>query len=281
MTSRSASASVDVGVDPVTAFRAFTEEIDRWWVPGAINFWDSARAVGMRMEPGVDGRVLEVYDDATDDVLELGRITVWEPGSRLVYRSSVDDSEVDIQFERIAAGTRVRVEQYLLPGADLDRAAMFWPNVIHWFVPWCRERDNARLPRVLARLSVGLHYQDPAAAARWLASVFGLKSWDRIPAQGDQPSWIELHVGNVAVLLFPLDGRWSPEPVSHTLWVYVDNLDAHFAHANANGASIVSGVQQHGYRAYVAEDLEGHRWTFAQAPPTMQATSADHTVTTP
>ena len=75
------------------------------------------------------------------------------------------------------------------------------------------------------------------------------------------------------MLLFPLDGKWSPEPVAHMLWVYVDDLDAHFAHASANGASIVSGVHQQGYRAYVAEDLEGHRWTFAQAPPTMRAAS--------
>jgi hypothetical protein len=40
------------------------------------------------------------------------------------------------------------------------------------------------------------------------------------------------------------------------LWVHVDDLDAHFAHASANGASIVSGVHQRGYRAYVAEGLE-------------------------
>jgi uncharacterized glyoxalase superfamily protein PhnB len=273
MTTRSASASVEVNVDPPTAFRAFTEEIDRWWVPGPINAWDFARAVTRRIEPGVGGRVLEVYDDATGDGLELGRITVWEPGSRLFYGSSVDDSEVDIRFEPIDGGTRVRVEHYVVPGGNADRAALFWPNVIHWLVPWCRERDTARPARQLARLAVGLHYQDPAAAARWLAAVFGLRSWDRIPVEGDQPSWIELHVGNVAVLLFAADGKWSSEPVTHDVWVYVDDLDTHFAHASANGATIVSGIHQHGYRAYVAEDLEGHRWTFVQASPAMRATT--------
>jgi len=53
-------------------------------------------------------------------------------------------------------------------------------------------------------------------------------------------------------------------------WVYVDDLDAHFVNSEAEGATIVSGIHQHGYRAYVAEDLEGRRWTFAQARPTMQ-----------
>src|SRR5205814_10728939 len=139
-------------------------------------------------------------------------------------------------------GTRVLVEHSVLPGGDADRAALFWPNVIRWLEPWCRERDTARPRRQLARLAVGLHYQDPPGAARWLATVFGLRSWGGLPAVGDHPSWIELHVGDVAVLLFPADGKWSPEPVSHNVWVYVDDLDAHFAHASGNGATIVSGI---------------------------------------
>jgi hypothetical protein len=28
-------------------------------------------------------------------------------------------------------------------------------------------------------------------------------------------------------------------------------------------------IEQHGFRSYVAVDLEGHGWTFAQARPTM------------
>jgi uncharacterized glyoxalase superfamily protein PhnB len=53
-------------------------------------------------------------------------------------------------------------------------------------------------------------------------------------------------------------------------WVYVPDLDAHFAHAEAEGATIAAGIHQQGYRAYTAEDLEGRRWTFAQARPTMR-----------
>ena len=53
-------------------------------------------------------------------------------------------------------------------------------------------------------------------------------------------------------------------------WAYVDDLDRHHAHARDAGAANVSEIQQHGYRAYTAEDLEGRRcWTFAQARPTM------------
>jgi uncharacterized glyoxalase superfamily protein PhnB len=92
-----------------------------------------------------------------------------------------------------------------------------------------------------------------------------------VPAEGERPSWIELHVGGAAVLLFPADGKPVPEPVSHTVWVYVDDLDAHFAHATSRGATVVTGIARHGFRSYVAEDVEGHRWTFVQASPAMRA----------
>ena len=69
--SHSVTSSVAVTVDPATAFSVFTEELDCWWVQGPINFYDSSRAYGMRIEPGVGGRIVEVYDDATGDGLEL------------------------------------------------------------------------------------------------------------------------------------------------------------------------------------------------------------------
>ena len=104
--SHSVTSSVAVTVDPATAFSVFTEELDCWWVQGPINFYDSSRAYGMRIEPGVGGRIVEVYDDATGDGLELARITVWEPGRRLTWQSVRDDVEVDVQFE--ARGARHR-----------------------------------------------------------------------------------------------------------------------------------------------------------------------------
>jgi uncharacterized glyoxalase superfamily protein PhnB len=269
VTDRSASAAVTVAVEPLSAFAAFTDEIDSWWVRGPINFFDPGRAVAMRIEPGVGGRVLEIYDEARDNALELGRITVWEPGVQLTYRSLVDDTEVDVRFAAVEGGTQVRVTQTLLPGGE--RAFFFWPNVLRWLVPWCDERDGGRpARREIARMSIALYYADPAGAARWLARVFQLGSWSGIPAEGEDSSWIELHHGNVAVLLFPLDGeRVKDAPVTQMPWAYVDDLDAHFAHARAAGATIVSEIEQHGYRAYTAEDVEGHRWTFVQARPTM------------
>jgi len=105
--------------------------------------------------------------------------------------------------------------------------------------------------------------------------VFGLESHDALPEENDPLTdeehghrWIEFRVGNCSLMLFKQeDAAGGGTSLSHEPWVFVDHLDAHFARAAAGGATIVSGIHQTGYRAYVAEDLEGHRWTFAQARP--------------
>ena len=62
--------------------------------------------------------------------------------------------------------------------------------------------------------------------------------------------------------------------MTHQTWLFVDDLDAHFTHAESRGATIVSPVKQHGFRSYTAADLDGHQWTFAQASPAMIRASA-------
>lgn len=100
--------TVEVAVDPGTAFRMFTEEIDEWYERGPYSWNDPERAVAIRFE---HGRLLEVWDEG--DGYEMGFVTAWEPGERLVfaYRSvhlPPDlETEVEIRFEPIAAGTRV------------------------------------------------------------------------------------------------------------------------------------------------------------------------------
>ena len=144
-TKPSMSCTVDVRVDPQTAFSAFTDEMDSWWMRSPISFYDSARAIARRCEPGVGGRILEVYDDEAGEVLELGRITVWEPGVRLQWLSSVDDVEVDVRFAPVADGTNVEVHARVLPDGDetVTGSFSFVRVVPDWFVKWCARRDTA------------------------------------------------------------------------------------------------------------------------------------------
>jgi len=271
------SSEVEVAVDPDTAFAAFTEELDLWWVRGPINHFAGGRAMAVRCEPGVGGRLLEVYED---DALELGRITAWEPGKRLSWRSSVDDVNIDVSFAPAGDGCLVRVEASV-PAGGQDRGGTAWVRVApKWFGPWCARRDGApHEVRDLARLALGVSYTRPAAAARWLASAFGFTSPDPLP-EGNDPlpetghghPWIEFRLGNSSLMIFKLDAEGTGRPTVHTPWVYVDDIDAHYARARAAGATIVTELASPwGLPFYVADDLEGNRWTFAQGRPTMRS----------
>lgn len=267
---RTVTSAVTVGVDPKTAFSVFTGEMDLWWVRGPVNFYDGARAVGMRCEPGVGGRLLELYSKDGSEALELGKISTWQPGELVAWHSSVDDVSVQVRFEQVTDGTRVTVTATVPPGGA-DKGGTAWVRVVPgWLGAWCDRRDTAgREPTENARLALALYYQKPSEAARWLADAFGFTPALELSGD-DEHDWIEFLIGNCSVMLFQLaaDPPASPE-VTHVPWVYVDDLDSHFEHARGHGACIVSGIRQHGYRAYQATDLEGHLWTFAQARPTM------------
>ncbi len=275
------ASEVEVAVDPATAFLAFTDEMDLWWERGYINFWsDAGRVVAVRCEPGVGGRIIEVLDDASGGtVFERGRITQWEPGARLAWENDFDDVITEVRFEPAPAGTRVVVE-HTVPAGGRDAGGTAWSRVVpKWFGRWCARRDHAsRTPDDLARVSLVVAYERPAAATRWLHAVFGLGDADDLPS-GDDPlphgehghPWLELRIGDVSLMITPLDGvRGSDQVQVFEPWVYVDDLAAHFAHAKGEGATIVSEIDPFPQSHYVVEDLEGNRWTFLQARPTMR-----------
>jgi uncharacterized glyoxalase superfamily protein PhnB len=274
---RSRSSTVEVAADPLTAFIAFTDELDLWWVRGPINAYDSGRLVEMRCEPGVGGRILEVYDAASGEGLELARITVWEPGRRLAWESSLDDVTIDVRFDPTATGTIVLLEATVSDGGEDRGGSSFVSVTPSWFGRWMSARDTApRGAHDLARVGLTLHYARPAAAARWLAGTFGFESPSPLP-EGEDPlvdeqygfPWIEFHVGNASIMIEPLAGPpVDHAQVTHVPWVFVDDLEAHLARTRENGATIVQDIESRGFTSYVALDLEGRRWRFAQARPT-------------
>jgi uncharacterized glyoxalase superfamily protein PhnB len=246
-------------------------------VRGPINAYDSGRLVEMRCEPGVGGRILEVYDADSGEGLELARITAWEPGRHVAWDSSLDDVSIDVRFESNGTGTVVRLRATVSEGGEDRGGSSFVAMTPAWFGAWIGRRDIAsRELRDLARVALTLHYARPVAAARWLADVFGFESPNPLP-EGEDPlsdekygfPWIEFHVGNASLVIEPLDGRLPDDaPATHVPWVFVDDLEAHLAHARGHGAVIVQEIERHGFSSYVALDLEGRRWRFAQARPT-------------
>jgi uncharacterized glyoxalase superfamily protein PhnB len=225
----------------------------------------------MRCEPGVGGRLLELYSEDGADALELGRITHWQPGELLAFHSSVDDVAIEVRFEPVSGGTRVSVTASI-PADGTEAGGTAWVRVVpRWLGPWCARRETApRVPVETGRLGVAVYYDRPVSAARWLASAFGLGSPDDFAGDDDKRQWIEFTVGNCSLMLFRREADSEPgTAVTHVPWVYVDDLDAHLANARQHGATIVSDIHQYGYRSYEAADLAGYRWTFVQARPGM------------
>jgi uncharacterized protein YndB with AHSA1/START domain len=133
---------VQVAVDPETAFEAFTAGIGEWYRSGAYSWNDPARAVGIRFEPGVGGRLIEVWDEASGEGYDMGRTLVWEPGERVVFEFRNAHlppvpTEVEVRFEPARGGTRVTLEHRGLdrfPPDVAERMARYaWSEFMRWF----------------------------------------------------------------------------------------------------------------------------------------------------
>jgi uncharacterized protein YndB with AHSA1/START domain len=115
MTSR-VLVAVRIAAPPARVFEAFTAEIGEWWRPNAL-FASSRQSAGrLAMEPGAGGRVTETHADG--EVVEIGRIRVWDPPDRLVFCwrpasfEPAQETEVHVGFEAVAEGSRVVVEHF-------------------------------------------------------------------------------------------------------------------------------------------------------------------------
>jgi uncharacterized protein YndB with AHSA1/START domain len=139
ITGDAVTATVEVAVDPATAFEVFTAQIGAWWedaqrsrVPGGRrpSIGRGPGHVGrLRFEPGVGGRLLEEYDEAGAQPFEVGRVLVWKPADRLVFQWRQGNfrpgqgTEVEVRFEAMAGGTRVRLEHRGFAALPADHSA--------------------------------------------------------------------------------------------------------------------------------------------------------------
>jgi hypothetical protein len=253
--------TIDVDVDPMTAFTVFTDEFDEWWGNGPIDAYDSWRLVERRIEPGVGGRLVEDYGD---EELVTGTITIWEPGARLAWTTR-NDVTIDVTFEAHAAGTRVRVTGTVPEGVDGSAQLSMVRMAPQWFPRYIYERSQGRPRPDYSRLHLVLRSATPAATARWLADVFQLTPTADIPDTEGVPeyTWMEFRIGTSFLVLWGGGGT----PGTDSPFVYVDDLDAHLKHTEAAGATIVSPITEHGFRSYTAADCEGRHWVFAQNGP--------------
>ena len=130
-----------------------------------------------------------------------------------------------------------------------------------------------------------LTYEDGVTAIEWLCRVFGFTEQTRWLNDQGQLTHGELKMGDSIIMLASptvdyqspkhhrqlcaTAAKWYQVPyVLNGVLVFVDNVEQHFQHATANGATILSGLEADGPgMRYRAEDLEGQRWMFMQKEP--------------
>jgi uncharacterized glyoxalase superfamily protein PhnB len=115
-----------------------------------------------------------------------------------------------------------------------------------------------------------LFYEDIAAAVKWLSDAFGFRESLRYVEPDGTVTHAEVEFGGDTVMLGHFGpGYRNPKHTGHVsgfVYVMVDDVEAHYQRAKAAGATILVEPEDkpYGQRQYNAEDLEGHRWGFAQ-----------------
>jgi uncharacterized glyoxalase superfamily protein PhnB len=127
-------------------------------------------------------------------------------------------------------------------------------------------------------------YEDAAAAIDWLCEAFGFtERGERYIMEDGTVGHAELQLGGDIVMLATPNreyqspkthrqtceaaARWLDNPYAiDGVHVEVDDVDAHYDRALAAGANVLRPPEEPGigFRIYTVEDLEGHRWMFAQ-----------------
>lgn len=122
------------------------------------------------------------------------------------------------------------------------------------------------------RIVPALSYDDAPAMIEFLCRAFGFVERFRLDMPDGSIGHASLLIDEDEVTLasaYPEGGLGGPGRLPHlhaSVMVYVDDVDAHYAQAVAEGATILQEPEDQffGDRTYRAEDPEGGRWWFHQ-----------------
>jgi len=124
-------------------------------------------------------------------------------------------------------------------------------------------------PPQVQNIYPAIRYHDAHAAVDWLGRAFGFER--HAIYEGDDGAIVhaELRLGPGIIML----GSVPASGLEFSLYIYVDDVEAHYARARAAGAEITRPLADtsYGSREYGARDLEGHLWSFGTYLPAERA----------
>ena len=124
----------------------------------------------------------------------------------------------------------------------------------------------------------GMRYADAPAAIDWLEKAFGLQRQVVYPGPDGTVAHAQLAFNGGLIMLgsykedvFHYKTPRQAGGVTQAVYMYVRDIDAHFARAEVAGAEIVVPLKEsdYGSREFSARDLEGHLWHFGTYLPEM------------
>ena len=117
-----------------------------------------------------------------------------------------------------------------------------------------------------------LSYRDAAAALQFLEEAFGFTTSVRWDEPEGMVQHAEVTFGEGAVMMGTADHPTAPldgASVGQGIYVYIEDVDAHFARTQASDARIVYPPEdtEWGTRRYRVLDPEGYEWSFGSYRP--------------
>ncbi len=118
-----------------------------------------------------------------------------------------------------------------------------------------------------------IRYQNAPALIDWLCTALGFDRHFVVPGEDGMIAHAQMKLGAGIVMLGSAENQHTPESpwdkVAFGIYVRIDDVDAHHAHAKAAGADIVTEPQDtdYGSREYSVRDPEGRLWSFGTYDP--------------
>jgi uncharacterized glyoxalase superfamily protein PhnB len=125
------------------------------------------------------------------------------------------------------------------------------------------ETQSSGLDTRAPNIFPALRFADPDAAVDWLGRAFGFATGGVYRNDEGVVHHAEMSLGRGTIMF------GAGDPATITIYVAVEDADAHYARAREAGAEIIREVGDTPYesREYSARDLEGHVWTFGTYLP--------------
>jgi PhnB protein len=145
------------------------------------------------------------------------------------------------------------------------------------------------IPDDYERATPYLICHDATRAIEFYKNAFGATERERMTTPDGKIGHAELKIGGAIIMLadeFPHIGSRSPQSLGGTtvsILIYIENVDAYAARAEAAGAKVLQPVadQFYGDRNFKVADPFGHVWMFAThiedvPPDEMERRAADY-----